>query len=489
MRIDFHAILPELVLAGTALLVLVVDLFVERAKVVANYLALAGTIAAGVALASLAPGGTRTTFGGSFVVDDYALLFKALFLGSLLLVLLMSNRYINAGTYYQGEFYFLILSSFVGMLLMPSSRDLLMLFLSLEIVSATGFIAAGFRKGDARSNEGALKFLLIGVLSTAVMLFGMSLVYGFTGSLKLSEIATRLDQVGGEPAMVMAVFLVITGFAFKVSAAPFHFWAPDTYEGSPVPVAAFLSVASKAAGFAGLLQVTFVAFPGYARYWAPAFAVLAALTMLIGNVIALAQTNMVRLLAYSSVAQAGYMLVPFAVGSAPNADRNRAFQAVLVYLLYYGVTNLGAFAVVTLISQRQPANLLSDYDGLGRRSASLGIAMTLFLLSLAGWPPFAGWYAKFVVFQAALSAGQTSVTILAVFMAVMTVVAFFYYLSICGRIWFAQPPQDAPAGAPAASPLTGLAIGLATAGVVVLGILPGLLVQYAPTASLVAIGR
>ena len=489
MRIDFHAILPELVLAGTALLVLVVDLFVERAKVVANYLALAGTIAAGVALASLAPGGTRTTFGGSFVVDDYALLFKALFLGSLLLVLLMSNRYINAGTYYQGEFYFLILSSFVGMLLMPSSRDLLMLFLSLEIVSATGFIAAGFRKGDARSNEGALKFLLIGVLSTAVMLFGMSLVYGFTGSLKLSEIATRLDQVGGEPAMVMAVFLVITGFAFKVSAAPFHFWAPDTYEGSPVPVAAYLSVASKAAGFAGLLQVTFVAFPGYASYWAPAFAVLAALTMLIGNVIALAQTNMVRLLAYSSVAQAGYMLVPFAVGSAPNADRNRAFQAVLVYLLYYGVTNLGAFAVVTLISQRQPANLLSDYDGLGRRSASLGIAMTLFLLSLAGWPPFAGWYAKFVVFQAALSAGQTSVTILAVFMAVMTVVAFFYYLSICGRIWFAQPPQDAPAGAPAASPLTGLAIGLATAGVVVLGILPGLLVQYAPTASLVAIGR
>jgi NADH-quinone oxidoreductase subunit N len=489
VRIDFHAILPELVLAGTALLVLVVDLFVERAKVVANYLALAGTIAAGVALASLAPGGTRTTFGGSFVVDDYALLFKALFLGSLLLVLLMSNRYINAGTYYQGEFYFLILSSFVGMLLMPSSRDLLMLFLSLEIVSATGFIAAGFRKGDARSNEGALKFLLIGVLSTAVMLFGMSLVYGFTGSLKLSEIATRLDQVGGEPAMVMAVFLVITGFAFKVSAAPFHFWAPDTYEGSPVPVAAYLSVASKAAGFAGLLQVTFVAFPGYARYWAPAFAVLAALTMLIGNVIALAQTNMVRLLAYSSVAQAGYMLVPFAVGSAPNADRNRAFQAVLVYLLYYGVTNLGAFAVVTLISQRQPANLLSDYDGLGRRSASLGIAMTLFLLSLAGWPPFAGWYAKFVVFQAALSAGQTSVTILAVFMAVMTVVAFFYYLSICGRIWFAQPPQDAPAGAPAASPLTGLAIGLATAGVVVLGILPGLLVQYAPTASLVAIGR
>jgi NADH-quinone oxidoreductase subunit N len=488
VRIDFHAILPELVLAGTAVLVLVVDLFLERAKVVANYLAIAGTLVAAGALASLAPGGTRVTFGGSFVVDNYALLFKALFLGSLLLVLLMSNRYINAGSYYQGEFYFLILSSFVGMLLMPSSRDLLMLFLSLEIVSATGFIAAGFRKGDARSNEGALKFLLIGVLSTAVMLFGMSLVYGLTGSLQLGQIALRLQAAGTEPVGVMSVFLVVTGFAFKVSAAPFHFWAPDAYEGSPVPVAAYLSVASKAAGFAGLLQVTFVAFPSYARYWAPAFAVLAALTMLIGNVVALAQTNMVRLLAYSSVAQAGYMLVPFAVGNsgAPDA-RAKAFQAVLIYLLYYGVTNLGAFAVVTLVSQRQPGNLLADYDGLGRRSPGLAAVMTLFLLSLAGWPPFAGWYAKFVVFQAALSAGQTSLTVLAVFMAVMTVVAFFYYLSIVGRMWLSPPPEEAvAAGRPVPSAFTGLAIVLSTVGVIVLGILPGLLVQYAPLSTLLA---
>ncbi len=363
MPIDFHAILPELVLAGTALLVLLVDLFVERAKVVANYLSLAGTVAAGVALATLVGQGTRSTFGGSFVVDNYALLFKGLFLGSLLLVLLMSQRYIDAGTSYQGEFYFVVLSSFVGMLLMPSSRDLLMLFLSLEIVSATGFIAAGFRKGDPRGNEGALKFLLIGVLSTAVMLFGMSLVYGFTGSLQLGVIAERLARLGDEPAAVMSVFLVVTGFAFKVSAAPFHFWAPDTYEGSPVPVAAYLSVASKAAGFAGLLQLTFVAFPAYSRYWAPAFAVLAAFTMLLGNVIALAQTNIVRLLAYSSVAQAGYMLVPFAVGSASNPQvREEAFQAVLVYLLIYAFTNLGAFAVVTLVSQRQPSNLIADYD-------------------------------------------------------------------------------------------------------------------------------
>src|SRR6266540_4354988 len=207
------------------------------------------------------------------------------------------------------------------------------------------------------------------------MLFGMSLIYGFTGTLNIGQIASRLQALGDEPAAVMAMFMVITGFAFKVSAAPFHFWAPDTYEGSPVPVAAYLSVASKAASFAGLLQVTFVAFPAYARYWAPAFAFLAAFTMLLGNVIALAQTNIVRLLAYSSVAQAGYMLVPFAVGSAASPGvRDEAFQAVLVYLLIYAFTNLGAFAVVTLVSQRQSGNLIADYAGLGQRSPALATA-------------------------------------------------------------------------------------------------------------------
>jgi NADH-quinone oxidoreductase subunit N len=363
-----------------------------------------------------------------------------------------------------------------------------MLFLSLEIVSATGFIAAGFRKSDARGNEGALKFLLIGVLSTAVMLFGMSLVYGFTGSLQLGIIAERLAQLGDEPAAVMAVFLVITGFAFKVSAAPFHFWAPDTYEGSPVPVAAYLSVASKAAGFAGLLQVTFVAFPSYARYWAPAFAVLAAITMLLGNVIALAQTNIVRLLAYSSVAQAGYMLVPFAAGSSADpAVREEAFQAVLIYLLIYAFTNLGAFAVVTLVSQRQPSNLITDYAGLARRSPALGMAMTAFLFSLAGIPPAAGWYAKFVIFKSAINGDTLTLQLLVVFMAVMTVVALFYYAGVSRSLWLGTPPEGAPElAAPRVSPALGTAIALSAAGVLVLGVLPNLLVQYAPVSTLVA---
>jgi NADH-quinone oxidoreductase subunit N len=316
----------------------------------------------------------------------------------------------------------------------------------------------------------------------------MSLVYGFTGSLQLGPIAQRLAELGDEPAAVMSVFLVVTGFAFKVSAAPFHFWAPDTYEGSPVPVAAYLSVASKAAGFAGLLQVTFVAFPSYARYWAPAFAVLAAITMLLGNVIALAQTNIVRLLAYSSVAQAGYMLVPFAVGSSADpAVREEAFQAVLVYLLIYAFTNLGAFAVVTLVSQRQPSNLIADYAGLARRSPALGVAMTAFLFSLAGIPPAAGWYAKFVIFKSAINGDSLTLQLLVVFMAVMTVVALFYYAGVARSLWLGNPPEGAPElTAHPISPALGTAIALSAAGVLVLGVLPNLLVQYAPVSTLVA---
>jgi NADH-quinone oxidoreductase subunit N len=253
-------------------------------------------------------------------------------------------------------------------------------------------------------------------------------------------------------------------------------------------VAAYLSVASKAAGFAGLLQVTFVAFPSYARYWAPAFAVLAAITMLLGNVIALAQTNIVRLLAYSSVAQAGYMLVPFAAGSSADpAVREEAFQAVLVYLLIYAFTNLGAFAVVTLVSQRQPSNLIADYAGLARRSPALGVAMTAFLFSLAGIPPAAGWYAKFVIFKSAINGDTLTLQLLVVFMAVMTVVALFYYAGVARSLWLGTPPEGAPElPAPRPSPTLGAAIILSAAGVLILGVLPNLLVQYAPGSTLVA---
>ena len=273
--IDYHAILPELILAGTILLVLVVDAFLSpRRRWLAMPLSLVGVIATLAATLTLL-GDERTTFGGHFVVDNFAITFKLFFLSAAIIVLALSLRYFREGGFYQGEYYFLLLTSFLGCVLMPSSRDLLMLFIALELVSAPGFLMAGLRKSDIRSSEASLKFFLIGVLSTAVMLFGMSLIYGVTGGeTGLSEIASALGTIDeGQRSLAYAsILFVVVGFAFKVSAFPFQFWAPDTYEGSPVPVAAFLAVASKAAGFAGLLQLMFVAFIGQHEVWVPIFA-------------------------------------------------------------------------------------------------------------------------------------------------------------------------------------------------------------------------
>jgi len=483
VSIDYHAIAPELVLAGTALVVLVVDLFLRaERKWLAMPVSLAGVIASLAALVTLAGAGRRVTFGGMFVVDNYSLLFKALFLGSALIVMLVSLRHFDDGVYYQGEAYFLLLVSFLGMLLMPSARDLLMLFLALELVSAPAFLLAGWRKRDPRSNEGALKFFLIGVLATAVMLFGMSLVYGVTGHTNLYLIARALLPTGAHPVVLLAMMFVLVGFAFKVSAVPFHFWAPDTYEGAPIPVAAFLSVASKAAGFAGLLQVTFLAFPRYAQYWAPALAALSALTMTLGNLTALVQRNIVRLLAYSSIAQAGYMLLPFGLIGHRAGTANNAFAAILVYLLIYAFMNLGAFAVVVAVARHEPGNQISDYAGLGKRSPALAVAMTLFLLSLAGVPPLAGWAAKFFVFRATI---QSEVLWLAVVMVANTIVGAFYYLGIIKTMWMGDPAAGkGPVGVPRS---LAVAIAVAAAGVLAVGIYPEVIVRYAPLSTLLAV--
>src|SRR2546421_2507707 len=320
MHIASHAIAPELVLTGTILLVVVSDAFLKKERAwLTMPIALAGVIGALIATLTLI-GAHRSTFGGMYVVDPFAVLFKVFFLVTAAVVLGLSYRYMREGRYFQGEYYLLILAAFLGCLTMPSSRDLLMLFISLELVSAPGFLVAAFRKTDPRSNEAGLEFFLIGVLSSAVMLYGMSLIYGVTGTTRLTEIAAKLGGLHGgtETLALAAILFVVAGFGFKVSAVPFQFWAPDTYEGSPVPVAAFLSVASKAAGFAGLLQLMFVAFRPAAEFWTPLFAALSIATMTIGNLVALQQRQVVRLLAYSSIAQAGYVLLPLALVGAPH---------------------------------------------------------------------------------------------------------------------------------------------------------------------------
>jgi NADH-quinone oxidoreductase subunit N len=480
--IDLHAALPEIILTGALLLVLCVDLFLPDEKKKWNGLvALAGVLGSLIAVATLV-GERRTTFAGMFVIDGYALLFKFLFLAVAVIVILISADYLDTNTRNaQGEFYFLLLSSFLGMLLMASARDLIMLFVALELVSAPGFLVAGFKKRDARSNEAAIKFFLFGVLSTAIMLFGMSLIYGVTRATNLTDIATALQSRGDDPLVFASILLILAGFGFKVSAVPFHFWAPDTYEGSPIPVAAFLSVASKAAGFAGMLSLMFVGFVHQTSAWAPGFAVLAVLTMTIGNVVALTQTNIVRLLAYSSIAQAGYMLLPFAVveGASPQVLRE-AFAASLTYILIYSFMNIGAFAVVIAVARKQPSNLISDYDGLAQREPGLAAAMLFFLLSLAGIPPLAGMWAKFFVFSAAIDANSAW---LAAVMVVNSVIGLYYYLSVGSRMYLRPAEDSSPLGVP--YPVA-VAIALALIVVIAVGIYPDFFNHFTPRSTLVS---
>jgi NADH-quinone oxidoreductase subunit N len=467
--VDYHAIAPELALSVTIIVVLLIDLVLRpERKWGSMVVAFLGTAVA-LALTLTLIGPVRATFGGTYVVDRFAVLFKVFFLSVALVVELLSLRYFQEGRYYQGEYYFLLLSSFLGMLTIASSRDLLMLFISLELVTAPGWLMAAFRKRDPRSNEAGLKFFLIGILSTAVMLYGMSIVYGLTGSLRLDEIAARIGDVP-QGIAVASILLVVTGFAFKVSSVPFHFWAPDTYEGSPVPVAAFLSVASKAAGFAGLLQVMFAGFLPLAAFWTPVFAALSVLTMTLGNLIALQQRQIVRLLAYSSVAQAGYMLLPFAL--AGHGANQQAFAAAVLYILIYGVMNLGAFAVVIAVSREAPAALISDFAGLGRRAPALALAMAMFMVSLAGIPPLGGFFAKLYLVLAAISANQAW---LGIVLFVNSVVSLYYYVAVVRQMYFVPVEAPPPLRAPAL--VTGVAV-VAAAAILAVGILPDLFARF-----------
>jgi NADH-quinone oxidoreductase subunit N len=486
--IDYHAVSPELILSGTILLVLIVDVFLPaRRKWFAMPIALVGVLASLVALLTLVGSEPRVTFSGVFVLDDFALVFKVFFLVVAVVVLAVSLRYFREGGYYQGEYYFLLLTSFLGCLLMPSSRDLLMLFISLELVSAPGFLMAAFRKGDPKGNEGALKFFIIGVLSTAVMLFGMSLIYGVTGGhTRLSEIARALPTLSGGPESLAlaAILFVVVGFAFKVSAVPFHFWAPDTYEGAPVPVAAFLGVASQAAGFAGLLQLMFVAFIGESASWTPVFAFFSIATMTVGNLIALQQRHIVRLLAYSGIAQAGYILLPFAlVGTNPDVN-HAAFTAAVAYILIYGIMNLGAFAVTAAVSRRHSGLLIADFAGLVRTAPLLAIGMTVFMISLAGVPPTGGFWAKVLIFRAGIDRGSTLGVVLAVVMLVNSVVSIYYYFSVPRQMVFQEADDGSPLRVPA---LVTAVVAIAMVALIAIFILPNPFARVAELSSLLGI--
>mgnify|MGYP006283270801 CR=1 FL=1 len=440
---DVHALAPAIVITATIVVVLIADFFFEYRERFKTYqLASFGTLAAIVPVLTLArAGGVRSLFGGAYVVDNYTLAMQVFFLIVAYVTMLISVDYIGEGDYYQGEYYILILTSTLGMMLMAGARDLITIFVALETISIPTFVLAGWRKHDSRSNEAAVKYFIIGVLSSAVMLYGMSFVYGLSGTTSLAGIADYAGSAGVPVLFSIGIFMTIVGFAFKVSAVPFHFWAPDTYEGAPTPVTAFLSVASKAGGFVALLNVVFFGFFPSHTSWQPVLWILAALSMTLGNLVALRQTSVIRMLAYSSIAQGGFMLVPFAVATVGSTQKI-SFEAVVIYILIYGAMNLGVFACIIAAMRRTRSAEITSFGGMFKYSPILAVMTSAFLFSLAGIPPLAGWFAKFVMFRAVLDAGTPAAVILGVIAALNSVIAFFYYAGVARTIWFREVPAE-----------------------------------------------
>jgi NADH-quinone oxidoreductase subunit N len=366
---------------------------------------------------------------------------------------------------------------------MTSSRDLVSIFVALEFLSIPAYMLAAWRKRDAKSNEAGVKYFMLGVFASAVMLYGMSLLYGVTNSTLLVDIASKINADGEFSAVhALAVVFVVVGFAFKVSAVPFHTWAPDTYEGAPTPVTAFLSVASKAAGFVALVVLIYTAFPLAQDVWQPFIWVLSALTMTVGNVLALKQHNIVRMIAYSSISQGGFVLMPLAVAGMPGAGES-ALRSVVLYMIIYAATNLGVFAVILSVSRKTRSGEISSFGGLFSYAPALGILMTLFMASLAGIPPLGGWIAKFVAFQSLVQSQSSWGYTLALVGAVNSVIAFGYYGNVMREIWMRPAPDGdlTPIKTPGSLLI---ALAITSSATLIFGILPGVGLHFADLAEI-----
>lgn len=473
--IDYLALLPAVIVAGGAVVVLLADAFglPTRSTGVLTIVVLAASAVA------LAPGHGRATFcvgrSCSYVTDDFTTLFQAIVLLAALVVVLLSHGEMRRSALPAGEYHFLLLASLTGALLLAAGRDLITLVVALETLSLPVFALVALRRHDGVASEAALKLFLVSVVSSAVTLFGISLEYGVTGAMHLDRVASGLAHVPGDlrPVAATGVVLVIAGFGFKVAAVPFHFWAPDVYQGAPLPVAAFLSVVSKAGGFAGLTLVLTAGFWPLAGTWGPLLGVLSAVTMTLGNLVALRQRDAVRLLAWSSIAQAGYMLAPLAGGS--RVRPHEWMTATAAYVAMYAIMNIGAFCVVTVVARRGRRDL-SDYRGLARTNPGVAAALAFFLVCLAGLPPgVMGLFAKIVVFRAAVGGAATW---LAVTMAINTVLGLYYYLGWAARL-FAPVEQARPVRVGRAA---GIAITVTLAGAVVVSVAPELILHAAALA-------
>jgi NADH-quinone oxidoreductase subunit N len=477
--IDWHAIAPELVLVAGINIVLLIDLNISESKKW-----IMATLTGFVMLAALIPVVTlfvigddsRSMFGGRYVIDEYALIMKAFFLLVAYVVILMSQTELEEGGYYQGEFYVLMMCSVLGMVMMTSSRDLISIFVALELLSIPAYMMAAWNKRSSKSNEAGVKYYLLGVFASAVMLYGMSLLFGSTNSTLLTDIGASLTDGNLNGIEVVGIVFIISGFAFKISAVPFHSWAPDTYEGAPIPVTAFLSVASKAAGFIALVTIIYLALPNASDVYQPFIWALAALTMTVGNVLALRQTNIVRMLAYSSVSQGGFILMPLAFAGEAEAAGS-ALNAVVVYLLGYGLMNLGAFAVVIAVTRKTRSGEISSFGGLFGYAPGLAVLTTIFFASLAGIPPLGGWFAKFNAFKAVLDAQNNWAYALASIAAVNTVISAAYYMKVLRVVWMDDAPDGDTTPIVTPSPIMA-ALALTVIGTIAVGVYPRLVAGF-----------
>jgi NADH-quinone oxidoreductase subunit N len=465
---DFYYILPELVITGGALLVLIADVLLPRERRAA--LAWITLLVIGATLASLAPfTSTHVEVAhGLLAVDRFAIFFKIVFLIAAAITVLMSVRYLAVEGASPGEYYFLILCATLGMMVMAGGIDLITIFIGLETMAVSFYILAGFIKPSQRSNEAAVKYFLLGAFSLGILLYGMSLMYGLSGTTNLRVMATSFDAMSKDPRLVLAVILVVAGVGFKIAAVPFHMWAPDVYEGAPTPVTAFLSVGSKAASFAMLIRIFVEGLPSMSADWRLLFWVLSIVTMTVGNVAAVTQTNVKRMLAYSSIAHAGYVLIGIVAGTA------RGITATLVYLMVYSFMQLGAFAVVVLLHRIDVAgDELKDFSGLHSRNPFAAFAMLLFMLSLGGIPPTAGFMGKFWLFSAAIDAHYYGLALIGV---LNSAISLYYYIRI---VVFIYVKKESAGSEPATSPAIAVALAVAVAATLVLGVYPRLLFQVA----------
>lgn len=448
---DLTPVLPEIIMTVAAMVLLLLDLVLKNKAPLAFL-----TMGVAVLVFLAIPGSAGDTFGGMFVSDNYSANFKNIFLVNLVLTALISLKYIQREKAEHGEYYSLLLFATAGMMLMASARDFIILYLGLELMALSTYVLAGVKRQDRRSNEAAIKYFLLGAFSSAILLYGISLLYGMTTTTDMLRIAEQLRQAEVSPVLLLSMILIAVAFSFKIAAAPFHMWAPDVYEGAPTSITAFMSVGPKAAGFAVIGRVFYTAFPSMQPDWTAVLIGIAILTMAVGNVLALVQTNIKRMLAYSSIAHAGYILLGVVAGP-------EGLNAMITYLFIYAFMNIGAFGVVILLDKGDD---ISDYEGLSKSHPLVAALMLVFMFSLTGIPPTAGFIGKFNLFMAVINAGYTWVAIVAV---IFSSVSAYYYLRIVRNMYMKEMTGTASISP---SPTLGLALLITVLMVFAIGFMP-----------------